>query len=685
MLDLARSTSERGRRSSACGLCGCTKTPSWRKNVLHGSLICNACCCFLYRRIRSGRGGVGRGASLARAVSSLANKLRAGRGGLPRSEASRATKHPSRAAQMIRPSAAQQGRGGAPPTSRQDPEQEARSEQQAQHETLAAQELEARPAPPKTAQQAQQLLADVLQHLGEAALRREQADRAEEAAARRRQQACERAWMKKAKRRAKQQAQARKAQEQRLQSKRPLHGPEDRRPAAGNKAAAGGGAGVEQLREAAWRAAADQQAAAEAMMAAWRNVYSLPGLKLPGVSPTPLGAAPAVWLLQAAAGEGSNCPLPLPVGLLLLRVHPSCPPAPGNQEQPFLRLLVHSRRDGSLLQAWESAAAMQGRFERHPRFGLPCWDSGDGWQLLFPEPQLEQHQAELFTAVLASFGPSAEPTEPSLPLTPPKLGDSPAACSPDSRLREPAAAQPPAKRQLFALGSPAQQGQRSVPHSVVLTGAAAPVPACRLPQQWPQSLCARPSAAPASPQPEQLSSSSLGSGALPPGIPETEDMVAWHSCLSSADLAPHSGPASPAGRGSPLAAAPALQDRHAGHGLAAIADFDDVDAACTGRWLPQAQGMPRGSTAAGPAEVSCLGSSGASSLPSAAGFPAGGASPAARLHADSSVGACAAVQPPPAEDVELLPFIDFDWEEELQEGLPADPICSFDALCTCGI
>lgn len=42
----------------------------------------NACACFLYRRVRSGRPSVGHGASMARAVSSLARKLLAGRSSL---------------------------------------------------------------------------------------------------------------------------------------------------------------------------------------------------------------------------------------------------------------------------------------------------------------------------------------------------------------------------------------------------------------------------------------------------------------------------------------------------------------------------------------------------------------------------------------------------------------------------
>lgn len=83
-----------------------------------------------------------------------------------------------------------------------------------------------------------------------------------------------------------------------------------------------------------------------------------------------------MWLLQPEAGEGGNCPLPLPVVLLLLRVHKAVAGGAGGHEQPSLRLLVHSRRDGLLLQAWDSAAAAQAPLEKHPRFGLPCWDSG---------------------------------------------------------------------------------------------------------------------------------------------------------------------------------------------------------------------------------------------------------------------------------------------------------------------
>ncbi len=104
------------------------------------------------------------------------------------------------------------------------------------------------------------------------------------------------------------------------------------------------------------------------------------------MSPTPLGAAPSVWLLQADAGAAGLVPVPLPAGVLLLRVHQApaglTPEAQqmmlslGRGLQSSLRLLVYSRRDGLLLQSRDWVPATQHDMAPHPRFGLPCWDSG---------------------------------------------------------------------------------------------------------------------------------------------------------------------------------------------------------------------------------------------------------------------------------------------------------------------
>ncbi len=106
-----------------------------------------------------------------------------------------------------------------------------------------------------------------------------------------------------------------------------------------------------------------------------RSGYALPGLKLPGVSPSPLGAAPAVWLLQGNAGTH------VPVGVLLMQVlQPLTAASTGSAQlqlaKPSLRVLVYCRRDGSLLRVKDAPGAASSPLQPHPRFGLPCWDSG---------------------------------------------------------------------------------------------------------------------------------------------------------------------------------------------------------------------------------------------------------------------------------------------------------------------
>lgn len=146
--------------------------------------------------------------------------------------------------------------------------------------------MEACPGCPLTGQQAQQLLAHVLRQLDEAALRREQADMAEAAEAAQRQQACERAWQRRLKRRARRRAQLRKQQERSVQQQAPLASGATL-PAPGGTAAAGSSPSLEGLREAAWRAAVDQQAAAEAMMAAWVSGAPAQRLSAAGVLARP--------------------------------------------------------------------------------------------------------------------------------------------------------------------------------------------------------------------------------------------------------------------------------------------------------------------------------------------------------------------------------------------------------------
>lgn len=144
----------------------------------------------------------------------------------------------------------------------------AQHEAAATHELLPSNGLEAFNARPLTGHQAQQLLTEQLLRLDEAAAQRERADLQEAAAALRRQRDCEQAWLEKMQRRARQQARLHNPRGQVHMEKKP-HARGDMCPAAGSAAPADSRPCLEVLREAAWRAAVDQQAAAEAMMAAW--------------------------------------------------------------------------------------------------------------------------------------------------------------------------------------------------------------------------------------------------------------------------------------------------------------------------------------------------------------------------------------------------------------------------------
>ncbi len=276
-------------------------------------------------------------------------------------------------------------------------------------------------------------------------------------------------------------------------------------------------------------------------------------------------------------------------------------------------------------------------------------------------------------AALASFTPVAQHGEPSLPLTPPKVEDSPAACSPvvNSTPADAAALHSLANRQLFA--APAQPTQHSVPRSVILTWMAAPEPASRL----AQCHSFQHSVVPASPPLDQLSSNSHGSSSLSPGIPEPADLVAWQSGVSSVENPAYSAQARAAcySRRPVVAAAPwGAHAAHAGHDLAVVAAFDAMEDASASPWGPLTSRTCGSSALASPAELA----SGGSPPAPAAGRAASSAAPAAGVQVKAGCGAAA----PRPGDHELLPFIDFDWQEgDMSEGFPDDPFCDAHTLC----
>jgi len=103
--------------------------------------------------------------------------------------------------------------------------------------------------------------------------------------------------------------------------------------------------------------------------------------QLPGTSPELLGVAPAVWVLLPG-----NPRLPHPAGVLLLRVQQPPPSLnldaqqllldQGRGLEDCLRLLVYCPRDGTLLERQDWVLARDKDLRTHPRFGLPCWNSG---------------------------------------------------------------------------------------------------------------------------------------------------------------------------------------------------------------------------------------------------------------------------------------------------------------------
>ncbi len=152
----------------------------------------------------------------------------------------------------------------APLTALQEHQQ---SRQHAPGSPQPARELVAESTPQKQGPEAQQLMREMLQHLGQAALQREEAEQRGEAEVARHPPAHEHAQHKRA-----------RVQEQ-------LPGPaagwtpasplkqhaqrSGEAPACSAPAEAAAGTALDSLREAAWGAAADQQAAAGALMAAW--------------------------------------------------------------------------------------------------------------------------------------------------------------------------------------------------------------------------------------------------------------------------------------------------------------------------------------------------------------------------------------------------------------------------------
>lgn len=142
-------------------------------------------------------------------------------------------------------------------------------------------QLDVQHAVPTQGQQAQQLLDDLLHQLGWAAGQREEADREEEAEAQRCQLACERVWQREQRRLAAMGRVQRKdppeqAQEQGSSAGTPCPAAWQRRTVQGGCPAPGpgltsaaSGSGMDWLREAAWQAAHDPEAATQALLTAW--------------------------------------------------------------------------------------------------------------------------------------------------------------------------------------------------------------------------------------------------------------------------------------------------------------------------------------------------------------------------------------------------------------------------------
>lgn len=95
--------------------------------------------------------------------------------------------------------------------------------------------------------------------------------------------------------------------------------------------------------------------------------------QLPGAQTDLLGVAPSVWVVLPG-----NPHRPHPAGAMLVRVEQQArwPAAAPGAAQPGLRLVAYSSDDGSLLECRERLAQHESMAVRHPRFGVPAWDSG---------------------------------------------------------------------------------------------------------------------------------------------------------------------------------------------------------------------------------------------------------------------------------------------------------------------
>ncbi|PRW45468.1 hypothetical protein C2E21_5875 isoform A [Chlorella sorokiniana] len=181
---------------------------------------------------------------------------------------------------------------------------------------------------------------------------------------------------------------------------------------------------LDTLREAAWQAAKDKAQAKEAVLVAFAHATS----QLPGSRPQLLGVAPAVFVLLLGNPERAR-----PAGVLLVQV-PTAYGAPrsssdgsgsrqrwseAHAEEHVLRVLVYCPKTGTLLEHRDWLLKEEHQLADHPLFGLPCWDSRDGWQLLFPDPLDEPHQATMFAATIAAYGAAQPAPYTACPLPPP--------------------------------------------------------------------------------------------------------------------------------------------------------------------------------------------------------------------------------------------------------------------------
>ncbi|KAL4458725.1 hypothetical protein ABPG75_013590 [Micractinium tetrahymenae] len=470
-----------------CALCGASKSSSFRRNIAPRGLVCNACCCFLYRRVRGecGSSSVAQVAALACEllasedapdILELRNK-RQKRMHADEPTQTEALDHGPAPATMLSPkrmdaSQDRQRRRRQPsPPSPLPPQQHMPWQQHGQCLAMSLQD---------------ELLAELEHALSHKETEQEDQRQPSQHLASWRALPAEACWQ--VQRLSEQGSAVRVAELLLPVAKAAAQHPADEQQ-------------HEQTREAAWRAAADHEQAAASIMEAWR--------------------------LSRAAGNASA----------------------GLEER--LRLLVHSRQGGALLHAldWAAGSPVADRpLQPHPELGLPCWDSGEGWSLLFPDPAIEHHQADLFCG-------HADPERFVLHL-PEQLPLAPPFCE--------------------AMDSPrcAQQAQ-----------------------QAQQARCAQPTLTSVSlplrvlaPEPDALRaavSSPLSSRLLLPGLPDGADPAARLSA-SLLQLPSTSVRSTQLSSGSPTAAG--QQAQQAQHGAAAPC-FDGPDA-FSDFWDPSAGGSP---------------------------------------------------------------------------------------------